>query len=174
MQEILEVSPTDFSRFDPVPHQTTLHLINNFVLQTTRFLNRFSNVCEEKLANVSRDIQGLEISLSIIEAKLNIDGLDEKVPGATAAAPPAVAPAVAPRVPPADLAAGAGAGPEPEPEMAAPVASTMVKEDPNYKRFCKMLDLGVPLQAVKNKMAVEMPDLDPSMLDDPLQPAPSS
>jgi hypothetical protein len=69
-----------------VPHQTTLHLINNFVLQTTRFLNRFSNVCEEKLATVSRDIQGLEISLSIIESKLDIKGLSTAPPGVPRAA----------------------------------------------------------------------------------------
>ena len=145
-------------------------------------MNRFSNVCEEKLANVSRDIQGLEISLSIIEAKLNIDGLGEKVPGAVAGGS---APAPAAPAPPSGGggAAGAGAetgveqgveqGPEPEPEVAV-AATTRVKEDPNYKRFCKMLDLGVPLQAVKNKMAVEAPDLDPNMLDDPTQPVPAS
>jgi hypothetical protein len=32
-----------------------------------------------------------------------------------------------------------------------------------------MLNLGVPLQAVKNKMLVEAPDLDPDMIDDPEQ-----
>jgi hypothetical protein len=72
---------TDFSKFDPVPHKTTLHLVNNFVLQTTRFLNRFSNICEEKLAVVAKDIQSLEISLSIIESKLQIEGLDDPPPG---------------------------------------------------------------------------------------------
>eukprot|EP01047_Picozoa_sp_COSAG01_P038554 COSAG01_NODE_3134_length_6530_cov_80.581092_2_plen_64_part_00 len=35
----------------------------------------------------------------------------------------------------------------------------------SYKRFCKMMDLGVPLQAVKNKMAVEAPELNPEMLE---------
>ena len=35
-----------------------------------------------------------------------------------------------------------------------------------------MLDLGVPLQAVKNKMLVEAPQLDPDMLDDTLQSVP--
>jgi hypothetical protein len=35
----------------------------------------------------------------------------------------------------------------------------------SYKRFCKMMDLGVPLQAVKNKMMVEAPDLDPDLLE---------
>ena len=42
----------------------------------------------------------------------------------------------------------------------------------SYKRFVKMLDLGVPLQAVKNKMLVEAPQLNPDMLDDPLQSVP--
>jgi len=42
----------------------------------------------------------------------------------------------------------------------------------SYKRFVKMLDLGVTLQAVKNKMLVEAPQLDPDMLDDTLQSVP--
>ena len=79
-----------------VPHQTTLHLVNNFVLQTTRFLNRFSLTCEEKLAEVSSGIQSLEISLSIIEAKLKIKGLE---------AAPATAPAPAPAAAPVQAAA---------------------------------------------------------------------
>ena len=66
-------------------------LVNNFVLQTTRFLNRFSNTCEEKLSEVSSGIQSLEISLSIIEAKLKIKGLEAAPAGAPAAAPAAAA-----------------------------------------------------------------------------------
>ena len=150
-----------------VPHQTTLHLVNNFVLQTTRFLNRFSITCEEKLAEVSRGIQSLEISLSIIEAKLKIKGLE---------AAPATAPAPAPAAPPVQAAAPSTAPPvaeatpqtEPEPEPVQP-AGVKVKDHPNYKRFVKMLDLGVPLQAVKNKMTSEAPDLDADMMDDPNQ-----
>lgn len=155
-----------------VPHQTTLHLVNNFVLQTTRFLNRFSLTCEEKLAEVSSGIQSLEISLSIIEAKLKIKGLE---------AAPATAPAPAPAAAPVQAAApstGASAPPvaqatpqavaEPEPEPVQP-AGVKVKDHPSYKRFVKMLDLGVPLQAVKNKMLAEAPDLDEDMMDDPNQ-----
>lgn len=150
-----------------VPHQTTLHLVNNFVLQTTRFLNRFASTCEEKLAEVSSGIQSLEISLSIIEAKLKIKGLEAApaaapAPTSAAAPPTAAAPSTAPPV------ADAAPPPEPEPEPVQ-AAGVKVKDHPSYKRFVKMLELGVPLQAVKNKMLAEAPDLDEDMMDDPNQ-----
>ena len=113
---------TDFSKFDPVPHQTTLHLVNNFVLQTTRFLNRFSNTCEEKLAELSSDIQSLEISLSIVEAKLDIQGLDMSAP------PPSSAPAAPAAAESAPPPTKAPLEPEPEPEPVAEPAGVKVKD----------------------------------------------
>ena len=113
---------TDFSKFDPVPHQTTLHLVNNFVLQTTRFLNRFSNTCEEKLAELSSDIQSLEISLSIVEAKLDIQGLDMSAP------PPSSAPAAPAAAESAPPPTKAPLEPEPEPEPDAQPAGVKVKD----------------------------------------------
>ena len=38
------------------------------------------------------------------------------------------------------------------------------------KRYFKMVAMGVPAQAVKNKMAAELPDFDPDILDDPERP----
>jgi hypothetical protein len=165
----MPVVTTDFARFDAVPHQTTLHLVNNFVLLTTRFLYRFSNTCEEKLSEVSSGIQSLEISLSIIEAKLKIKGLEAAPAGAPAAAPAAAA-APTPQAAPSSAPPVAAVVPEPEPEP-EPVEATgvKVKDHPSYKRFVKMLELGVPKQAVKNKMLSEAPDLNPDMIDDPQQ-----
>ena len=42
-------------------------------------------------------------------------------------------------------------------------------EDERYSKYFKMLKMGVPLQAVKNKMAVE--GLDGNVLDNPDTPA---
>ena len=68
----------------------TIIFINQFITHTTKFLNRFSSVCEEvssftyclmhyvlvlleyyqKLADLALRIQRLEISLNILEAKV--------------------------------------------------------------------------------------------------------
>ena len=46
-----------------VPIPKILLLINNFVSNTTRFLNHFSNLCEEKLIHTSEKVTELEIML---------------------------------------------------------------------------------------------------------------
>ena len=46
-----------------------------------------------------------------------------------------------------------------------------VKDHPDYARFFKMLAVGVPAQAVRNKMALE--GISPDLLDTPDAPLPS-
>ena len=64
--------------------QKTLLLVNNFITNTGIFLNNFSNCCETKLSDVSLRINRIEITLSLLEAKLG--SLPEDVVGPT---PPA-------------------------------------------------------------------------------------
>jgi hypothetical protein len=72
-----------YDEVEAVPVSTTVAMVNNFVLNTSSFLNRcaflplqlsnfqsFSYLCEEKLMDVSRHIQQLEITLALFEAKL--------------------------------------------------------------------------------------------------------
>ncbi|XP_077251715.1 uncharacterized protein LOC143890928 [Tasmannia lanceolata] len=57
--------------------QRTLYLVNIFIVNTTRFLNRFSAICEEKLADVHRILR-LDATLTLLEVKLrSIDGVGE-------------------------------------------------------------------------------------------------
>ena len=73
----MEDLPVDFTQVSPIPLRKTVLLVNNFVANTVRFLNHFSNTCEEKLTSVSNNMSRLEIQLSILEAKLNsIPGLE--------------------------------------------------------------------------------------------------
>ncbi|OVA03072.1 WASH complex [Macleaya cordata] len=59
--------------------QRTLYLVNIFIVHTARFLNRFSFLCEEKLATVHRKILRLDASLALLEAQLrSIDGIQEE------------------------------------------------------------------------------------------------
>ena len=41
------------------------------------------------------------------------------------------------------------------------------KDHPQLKGYFRMIRMQVPLQAVKNKMSVELPDFDVDILDDP-------
>eukprot|EP00294_Goniomonas_avonlea_P012048 CAMPEP_0114554008 /NCGR_PEP_ID=MMETSP0114-20121206/7977_1 /TAXON_ID=31324 /ORGANISM="Goniomonas sp, Strain m" /LENGTH=197 /DNA_ID=CAMNT_0001739019 /DNA_START=13 /DNA_END=606 /DNA_ORIENTATION=- len=184
-------SKIDLSQINAVDFKKTVTLINQFVTSTTQFMNRFAALSEEKLRNVGHGIQRLEITLSILEGKLNsIPGLE----GVTAPAAPMTAPADAPAPstvappPPPPPGSGAppppppppGAGPPPPPEAAPesappaeapePVAENKVKDDPRYFKYFKMVKVGVPPPVVMQKMALE--GLDASLLDTPDAPAP--
>ena len=61
----------DNSQFDPLSHKKTLTMINYFILNTTQFLNAFSNVAENKIHDVDEKLDELETVISIFEAKLD-------------------------------------------------------------------------------------------------------
>lgn len=55
---------------EAINQKRTIAFINHFITHTSRFLNRFSCVCEEKLETLHGRIQQLEVSLSLLEAKV--------------------------------------------------------------------------------------------------------
>ena len=70
-------APIDFKTVDSIPYRNTISLVNNFILSTTQFINKFTFLCEKKLEEVSAQIEKVEITLNILEAKLNsIPGLE--------------------------------------------------------------------------------------------------
>ncbi|XP_062374558.1 WASH complex subunit 3 [Sardina pilchardus] len=181
-------SGVDLTKVPAIQQRRIVAHLNQFVVHTVRFLNRFSTVCEEKLATISLRIQQIETTLSILEAKLSsIPGLEDvRVEGvaerpaaaaangpvapsasttghtATPAAPPPAAPAEPLHQPPEAAA-------EPKVESAESSAMTVAK-DPRYARYLKMVQVGVPVMAIKNKMVLE--GLDPNLLDTPNAPVP--
>jgi WASH complex subunit CCDC53 len=160
------VDPTgqlqDLRHSKPIPIKKTLVIVNNYIVNTTRFLNRFSEIVDEKLIKVSTSLARLETTLSVLESKLgSVPGLDatepppipEPVTTTTTTAPAAGGEAVAPAAAPA-------AAPAPEP------AGTKVKDHPEYARYFKLLKLGMPIEQIKLKLSSET-DLDPNMLETP-------
>lgn len=123
----------DYTASPPVPLKKTLVLVNNFIIDTTRFLNHFSALAEEKLYKVSHDISRIETSLVMLESRLRqIDGLDDlqadPIPTAAAVyigAKPAeaAAPAAAAAAPPAAAAPSAGAAAAPPPPATTAAAA---------------------------------------------------
>jgi hypothetical protein len=63
--------PVDLSQLPPIPLPKSLLLINNFVANTTRFLNHFAFECEDRISRVSSNLTRVEVMLAILEAKLN-------------------------------------------------------------------------------------------------------
>ena len=76
----------DFTEVDPIPYRKSLTFVNSFLIQTTQFLNRFANTCEQKLSGVSSQLQQLEITMGLLEAKLASIPESALAPGAPNAA----------------------------------------------------------------------------------------
>jgi WASH complex subunit CCDC53 len=160
------------STLKPVPIHFTLLLVNNFLINTTNFLNQFSETVEKKISGVSSRVTELEILLAVLEAKLNsIPGLEfssgDLPPTAPAASSaPAAPPSATAPTAPAPASAPAAAAPAP---AAAPVetkpAGILAKDHPGYAPFFKMLRVGVPLPVVAGKVTAA--GLDASLLDNP-------
>lgn len=176
-------SGVDLTKVPAIQQRRVVAHLNQFVVHTVRFLNRFSTVCEEKLSSISLRIQQIETTLCILEAKLSsipgledvtIDGLSQRQPaqanGPSNASqsqtdgPPA---GTLPPTEPAQTAPDSAA--TPKAEAAAENVMTVAK-DPRYARYLKMVQVGVPVMAIKNKMVLE--GLDPALLDTPNAPIP--
>lgn len=174
-------SGVDLTKVPAIQQRRIVAYLNQFVVHTVRFLNRFSIVCEEKLANISLRIQQIETTLCILEAKLSsIPGLEDVTVDGLGPRPPAQAngPSVDSQSQTDSLSAepaqvvNAPAPPAaeaPKPEVPAENVMTVAK-DPRYARYLKMVQVGVPVMAIRNKMVME--GLDPNLLDTPDAPVP--
>ncbi|XP_034719491.1 WASH complex subunit 3 [Etheostoma cragini] len=175
-------SGVDLTKVPAIQQRRVVAYLNQFVVHTVRFLNRFSTVCEEKLANISLRIQQIETTLCILEAKLSsipglegvtIEGLSQRQPaqtnGPTTASQNQTGGPPAGTLPPSQPTQTA---PEPATTPKAEAAADImtVAKDPRYARYLKMVQVGVPVMAIKNKMVLE--GLDPNLLDTPDAPVP--
>ncbi|XP_008054691.1 WASH complex subunit 3 isoform X3 [Carlito syrichta] len=137
--------------------------------RTVAFLNQF--VVHTKLADLSLRIQQIETTLNILDAKLSsIPGLDDITFE--------VSPSSITRVTNGSHSEATSeqsqqnstqdSGPQ-ESEVSAENILTVAK-DPRYARYLKMVQVGVPVMAIRNKMISE--GLDPDLLERPDAPVP--
>ncbi|XP_035906802.1 WASH complex subunit 3 [Anopheles stephensi] len=149
----------------PTNQKRMVAFINHFIVSTVTFLNKFASDCETRFVDYEQKIQNLEASLMIVEAKLaSIDVLKQLPDNSSAAKednartiePPAITDTTEP-----------GAVEEEKesqnPEKDAQPDPPAPEKDPKYEPYFKMLHFGVPLGAVKNKIASE--GLDPNYID---------
>ncbi|KAF5302297.1 hypothetical protein FQA39_LY10336 [Lamprigera yunnana] len=135
----------DYEKISPILQKRVVVFINHFVTNTVSFLNTFAQSCESRLLEFEYKLRKVEASLLILESQLSsISGLDNSANGTRMNDT-------------LDL-------PEVETEEETEHL-TQATEDPRFTKFFKMLQFGVPLQAVKNKMTSE--GLDSSILDKP-------
>lgn len=140
----------DLKVCNPIPHRKVLIMINQFVVTTTRFLNRFANLCEDKLSAVSSDISKLQTTMSILETKLS------SVPGLDAAATAADTSAI-PDVEQSNPTSNSASTTSTTASTVAPATPSgpPAKEDPTYMAYFKLIRLGMPLEQVKLKCQAE-------------------
>uniref|UniRef100_A0A3B5M494 WASH complex subunit 3 n=1 Tax=Xiphophorus couchianus TaxID=32473 RepID=A0A3B5M494_9TELE len=159
-------SGVDLTKVPAIQQRRVVAHLNQFVVHTVRFLNRFSTVCEEKLSNISLRIQQIETTLCILEAKLSsIPGLEEvTVDGLNQQQ------SVQSNGPVSASQNQSDAAPAPEKAEVVPENVMTVAKDQRYARYLKMVQVGVPPMAIRNKMLME--GLDPNLLDTPDAPVP--
>ncbi|KAM6215931.1 WASH complex subunit 3 isoform 2-T2 [Rhynchocyon petersi] len=162
-------SGIDLTKVPAIQQKRTVAFLNQFVVHTVQFLNHFSTVCEEKLADLSLRIQQIETTLNILDAKLSsIPGLDDvtfevsPVNKSISNGPHSEATSVQSQNSVQDSGAQ-------ESEGAGENLLTVAK-DPRYARYLKMVQVGVPVLAIRNKMISE--GLDPDLLEQPDAPVP--
>ena len=169
-----------FAEVKPIPYRQTLAHVNNFIINTTQFLNRFSYLCEEKLRRVSRQIQQLDVMLSILEAKLKfIPGIENApmpdmpdAPAAVSGGQSSVTPGST-AVPITSSSNVAPVAPEAHSTPSAPLSTDIataevvdeaeeadeglpsLRNDPRYAKYFKMLDLGGVMAQVQQRMVMD-------------------
>ncbi|XP_055465845.1 WASH complex subunit 3-like [Psammomys obesus] len=164
-------SGIDLTMVPAIQQKRTVAFLNQFVVHTVQFLNRFSTVCEEKLADLSLRSQQIETTLNILDAKLSsIPGLED----------------VTVEVSPLSVTTVTN-GSHSEPTSEQPQNNTQdsgaqeseapsenvltVAKDPRYARYLKMVQVSVPVMAIRNKIISEGLDLE--LLEKPDAPVPN-
>ncbi|XP_005006391.1 WASH complex subunit 3 isoform X2 [Cavia porcellus] len=163
-------SGIDLTKVPAIQQKRTVAFLNQFVVHTVQFLNHFSTVCEEKLANLSLRIQQIETTLNILDAKLSsIPGLEEVAFEVSPVSVTSITDRSQSEAT-SEQSQSSAQDPGPQESEASSDNTVTIAEDPRYARYLKMVHVGVPVMAIRNKMISE--GLDPDLLERPDAPVP--
>lgn len=151
-----------------------LAFVNHFLINSCEFLNDFVLKCESKFIELERKLQKVEVSLTILEAKVYILQLSLHINNngnflQLASIPDIKQKDVVEQQPIKQTFENINNEPIDEIQVVEPkveetsINGIKVSEHDDYKKFFKMLQVGVPAQAIKMKMQVE--GLDPNILE---------
>ncbi|XP_047989940.1 WASH complex subunit 3 [Leguminivora glycinivorella] len=163
-----DINNVDLSKIAGLQQKRTLAFVNHFLVTTVQFLNKFTKDCEEKLMNFELKLEKVNATMVLLEAKLSSIPEVSIQSQCKTEDPQQDTNAGKPDHIPVDST-------EPSqntnPETSEGSDTTATKEvgmeeasvAPEYMRFVKMVQVGVPLQAVKLKLTME--GLDPNVFD---------
>lgn len=132
----------DKTQIPPLNQKRILAFVNHFLINTCTFLNEFALNCETKFVRLERQLQRTEAALIILETKLASIPVDDAVNFTKTH----------------EVSTEETTYDEtdkPEEEVPTEVKGVRVCEDIRYKKFFKMVQVGVPAPAVKIKMRTE-------------------
>ncbi|KAL1462989.1 hypothetical protein WDU94_014782 [Cyamophila willieti] len=166
----------DLSKVPPIQQKRIVEFVNNFVISTVQFLDKFSNNCDISLQRLDVKLRKVEAELCILEYKLNsvpalkitsVSNVTPSLPQSSEPPNPDPHPNVIPSpTPPIPEVVQTNDSKESSADNDNPPDETDVKpkeEIPEeLKRFYKMIQFGVPVQAVKLKMKAE--GFDPELI----------
>ncbi|XP_048357126.1 WASH complex subunit 3 isoform X3 [Sphaerodactylus townsendi] len=145
-------SGIDLTKVPAIQQKRTVAFLNQFVVHTVQFLNRFSTVCEELSS-----IPGLEdVKCEVANTSVN-SVMNGPIPQASTD-PQST------NVSPQSEQGSVHETGQLKSEGTAENITTVAK-DPRYARYLKMVQVGVPVMAIRNKMISE--GLDPDLLETP-------
>ena len=131
-----KLSGVNYEQVEPLQRKRLLKFVNHFVLQMTNFVSNFSQTCDTKLMCISEKLVNLETSLVLLENKLDSVPYLKTLPIKQ----------------------------NKEPEPVFQVEEKEIKEDTQEEPkmdesliapFKKMLQVGVPENAVRQKMKLQ-------------------
>uniref|UniRef100_A0A8C5RNM4 WASH complex subunit 3 n=1 Tax=Laticauda laticaudata TaxID=8630 RepID=A0A8C5RNM4_LATLA len=166
-------SGIDLTKVPAIQQKRTVAFLNQFVVHTVQFLNRFSTICEEKLSALSLRIQQIETLLNILDAKLSsVPGLEDEISNTSVMNGSVSQMLVDPQT--TNVSPNVETSiPELRQQKTDGTSENVitVAKDPRYARYLKMVQVGVPVMAIRNKMISE--GLNPDLLETPDAPVPA-
>ena len=134
-----KLSGVDYEQVEPLQRKRLLKFVNHFVLQMANFLSNFSQTCDMKLMSISQKLNDLETSLVLLENKL------ESVPSLKLES----------TMQEQETESTAEPVVQAEEEMEAEVKKESQIDESLVAPFKRMLQVGVPEQAVRQKMKIQ-------------------
>ncbi|XP_022259137.1 WASH complex subunit 3 isoform X7 [Vulpes vulpes] len=141
-------SGIDLTKVPAIQQKRTVAFLNQFVVHTVQFLNRFSTVCEELSSIPGLDDVTFEVS------PVSVTGITNESHSETTS----------------EKSQNSLQDSGPQRSEVTPENILTVAKDPRYARYLKMVQVGVPVMAIRNKMISE--GLDPDLLERPDAPVP--
>ncbi|RVE50751.1 hypothetical protein evm_004661 [Chilo suppressalis] len=153
MQETMafDVASLDLSTIAALQQKRTLAFVNHFILTTVQFLNNFSKTCEHKLMSFERKLEKVEAAIILLETRLS------SIPEVNTTTDTETSDKITNKENETENES------ETKTELKEMDESPSTPSYPEYDRFVKMVQVGVPLQAVKLKVSIE--GLDPNILE---------